>query len=325
MAGGPSTPALVRAAASVGAFGFLAAGSKSVDALAAQVAEALTTVDGPFGVNLFVPGTARGNPSQVQAYRAELEGDAARYDVPLPQPAADTTDHWADKIDYLLAHPVPVVSFTFGTPPADVVERMHAVGTHVSVMVTDPDEAAAAEASGADSLVVQGPDAGGHRGTHTVDKSPDTRDLDQLLADVQSVSALPLVAAGGIGTAEGVVKLLARGAVAAQVGTALLLTPECGASAVHKEALRSGAYPGTTLTRAFSGRLARGLTNRFIVDHDDTAPAAYPEVNQLTRPLRAAAAAAGDPGGVSLWAGTGFRDIREAPAADVIVGLWARG
>ena len=178
---------------------------------------------------------------------------------------------------------------------------------------------------GADSLVVQGPDAGGHRGTHTVDKTPDTRDLDQLLADVQSVTTLPLVAAGGISTAERVVEVLARGAVAAQVGTALLLTPECGASAVYKEALRSGTYPGTTLTRAFSGRLARGLTNRFILDHDSTAPAAYPDVNQLTRPLRVAAAAAGDPGGVSLWAGAGYRDIREAPAADVILGLWARG
>jgi nitronate monooxygenase len=325
MAGGPSTPALVRAAASVGAFGFLAGGSKSVEALAAQVDEALATVDGPFGVNLFVPGTVRGNPDAVQAYRAELAEDAARYGVQLPQPDAGSTDHWTEKIDYLLAHPVPVVSFTFGTPSADVVERMHAVGTHVSIMVTDPDEAVAAAAVGADSLVVQGPDAGGHRGTHAVDKSPDTRELDQLLDDVQSVTALPLVAAGGISTPERVVELLARGAVAVQVGTALLLTPECGASAVHKDALRSRVYPGTTLTRAFSGRLARGLTNRFILDHDGTAPAAYPELNQLTRPLRAAAATAGDQGGVSLWAGAGFRDIREAPAAEVILGLWARG
>jgi nitronate monooxygenase len=325
MAGGPSTPALVRAAASVGAFGFLAAGSKSVEALAAQVDEALATVDGPFGVNLFVPGTVHGDPDAVQAYRAELAEDAPRYGVQLPEPDAASTDHWAEKIDYLLAHPVPVVSFTFGTPSAEVVKRMHAVGTHVSVMVTDPDEAVAATKVGADSLVVQGPEAGGHRGTHTVDKAPDTRELDQLLEDVQSVTALPLIAAGGSGTPERVVELLARGAVAIQVGTALLLTPECGASAVYKDALRSRVYGGTTLTRAFSGRYARGLTNRFILDHDRTAPAAYPELNQLTRPLRAAAAAAGDQGGVSLWAGGGFRDVREAPAAEVILGLWARG
>ena len=325
MAGGPSTPALVRAAASVGAFGFLAAGSKTVDALAAEVDEASATVDGPFGVNLFVPSAVRGDPAAVQAYRTELAEDAARYDVQLPPPAADTTDRWAEKIDYLLAHPVPLVSFTFGTPGADVVERMHAVGTHVCVMVTDPEEAAFADAVGADSLVVPGPDAGGHRGTHAVGKTPDTRGLDQLLEDVHSVTALPLVAAGGISTPERVVELLARGAVAVQMGTALLLTPECGASAVHKDALRSRVYPGTTLTRAFSGRLARGLINRFILDHDRTAPAVYPEVNQLTRPLRAAAAAAGDQGGVSLWAGSGFRDIREAPAAEVILGLWARG
>ena len=117
MAGGPSTPALVRAAASVGAFGFLAAGSKNVEALAAQVEESLATVDGPFGVNLFVPGTVRGDPAAVQTYRVELEHDAARYDVSLPQPAADTSDHWDDKIDYLLAHPVPVGPSRSGPRP----------------------------------------------------------------------------------------------------------------------------------------------------------------------------------------------------------------
>lgn len=323
MAGGPSTPALVTAAASVGAFGFLAAGSKSVEALAAQVEEARVSCPGPFGVNLFVPGVVRGDSAEVEAYRAELAQDAARYGVELPTVNADSTDLWQEKIEYLLAHPVPVVSLTFGVPSEQVVDGMHSVGTHVTVMVTDPGEAAAAEAVGADSLCVQGPDAGGHRGTHAVDKTPDARDLDKLLAEVRQVTPLPLIAAGGISTPERVAQLLDRGAVAVQVGTAVLLTPECGASAVHKEALRSGGYPDTTLTRAFSGRLARGLTNRFILDHDASAPAAYPELNQLTGPLRAAAAAAGDQGGVSLWAGTGYARIREAPAADIISELWS--
>jgi nitronate monooxygenase len=325
MAGGPSTPALVRAAASVGAFGFLAAGSKRVEALALQIDEALTTCPGPFGVNLFVPGNSAGDAAAVAAYRAELSADAARYGVGLPEVKPGGTDLWQEKIAYLLRHPVAVASFTFGTPGAEIVDRLHAVGTHVTVMVTDPDEALAAAAVGADSLCVQGPDAGGHRGTHAVDKAPDARDLDTLLRDVRQATALPLIAAGGISTPERVAALLDGGAVAVQVGTAVLLTPECGASEVHKQALRSRQYADTTLTRAFSGRLARGLTNRFIRDHDAAAPAAYPEVNQLTQPLRAAAAAAGDQGGVSLWAGTRFADIREAPAAEILTGLWSRG
>ena len=325
MAGGPSTPALVRAAASVGAFGFLAAGSKRVEALALQVDEARETCPGPFGVNLFVPATSSGDAAAVAAYRAELSADAARFGVALPEVKPGDTDLWDEKIDYLLAHPVPVASFTFGTPGDEVVDRLHAVGTHVMVMVTDPEEALAATAVGVDSLCVQGPDAGGHRGTHAVDKAPDDRDLDTLLRDVREATGLPLIAAGGISTPERVATLLNGGAAAVQVGTAVLLTPECGASEVHKQALRSGQYADTTLTRAFSGRLARGLTNRFIRDHDSAAPAAYPELNQLTRPLRAAAAAAGDQDGVSLWAGTRFADIREAPAAEILTWLWLRG
>jgi nitronate monooxygenase len=326
MAGGPSTPALVCAAASVGAIGFLAAGSKTVEELSRQVDRVRAGTAGPFGVNVFVPGVAGASAvsDALAAYRRELAADAERYGVELSLPRADTTDLWRDKIDYLVRHPVPLVSFTFGLPGAETIDRLHRAGSHVMVTVTDADEAAAAAAEGADSLCVQGPDAGGHRGTHSVGKVPGSLGLVPLADTVRRVSALPLVLAGGIGTADRVVELVRWGAAGVQVGTALLLSPECGASQVYKSALRTRAYPGTTLTRAFSGRLARGLTNRFILDHDATAPAEYPQVNQLTRPLRAAAAAAGDPEAMSLWAGTGFASVREVPAARIVSDLWAR-
>jgi nitronate monooxygenase len=118
-------------------------------------------------------------------------------------------------------------------------------------------------------------------------------------------------------TAAGAAAALAAGAIAVQCGTAFLRCPESGAHPVHKAALASGQFTGTAMTRAFSGRPARGLVNQFIRDHPD-APAAYPEINNATRPLRAAAARQGDADRMSLWAGTGFRQATERPAAEII-------
>ena len=274
MAGGPSTPALVTAVAGAGALGFLAAGYKSVDALAGEIA-AVRGV-GPFGVNLFVPGPA-GAP--VDAYREELRTEAERYGVTLPEVDPDDTDGWAAKLDLLWRDPVPVVSFTFGLPEPAIIARFHEVGTHVAVTVTNPQEAERSQAHGADSLCVQGPDGGGHRGTHRVADEPDRRDLEQLLTDVRSVTTLPLIAAGGIGTPERAAAVLDRGAEAIQIGTLLLRTPEAGTSDLYRRALAEGST--TALTRAFTGRVARGLANRFLREHSATAPAAYPQVHQL--------------------------------------------
>jgi nitronate monooxygenase len=146
--------------------------------------------------------------------------------------------------------------------------------------------------------------------------------LEVLLRDVRDVCDLPLVAAGGITRREHIVAAMEAGAKAVQIGTVLLRSPESGASPLHKDALVSDRFSETMVTRAFSGRFARGLVNRFMRDYHDVAPAAYPEVNQLTRPLRAAGAAAGDPDGMALWAGTGYRDAPVAPAAEIVASLW---
>src|SRR5687768_8083690 len=173
MAGGPSTPALVSAVSAAGALGFLAAGYKTPDAVAAEIAAVRGT--DPFGVNLFVPGPT-GPP--VDAYREELRGEAERYGVTLPDVDPTDTDEWAGKLDLLWRNPVPVVSFTFGLPDPDVIARFHEVGTHVTVTVTNPEEAQRSQAHGADSLCVQGPDGGAHRGTHRVADEPDRRSLE---------------------------------------------------------------------------------------------------------------------------------------------------
>ena len=320
MAGGPSTPALVATASAAGGFGFLGGGYLTRDALSEQLRQTCELVQGPFGVNLFVPArpARTGIVPRVLAYRDELAGDAARYGIELPSPDPADDDHYADKLALLVAEPVAVVGFTFGLPSADAVARLHEVGTQLAVTVTDLAEARAAAERGVDSLVLQGADAGGHRGAHDAAAVPDEMPLVELVRGVHASVALPIVAAGGVSTPGQVDAVLAAGASGVAIGTALLRTPECGTSQAHKDALASGEFIETRVTRAFSGRLARALVNRFVLEHDAAAPPFYPEVNQLDRPIRAAAARVGDVGGLALWAGTGYASARAVGAAEVL-------
>jgi nitronate monooxygenase len=176
--------------------------------------------------------------------------------------------------------------------------------------------------AGADSLVVQGPGAGGHRGTFAPDMEPGTESLHHLIDRIHRAHRdIPIVAAGGLGTAEDVTGVLRRGAVAAQVGTALLLSHEAGTNQAQRTAMKNPLHAKTIVSRAFSGRYARGLENTFTRLLNDVAPLGYPEVNQMTLPIREAAADRGDPNGMSLWAGTSFQKARPGPVADIIASL----
>lgn len=326
MAGGPSTPELVVAMAEAGAAGFLAGAGKTPDEIALQVAEVRAGSDAPFGVNLFVPADEPDVSAEareaVRVYRERLLPEAERYGIELPEANLADDGGWSGQVAQLLADPVPFVSFIFGCPDAALIGRFRDAGSFVIVTVTDAVEARRSHERGADALVVQGPDAGGHRGTHEVTKTPGTMPLPDLLAEVRGVTDLPLVAAGGVMTGADIRAALDVGATAVQMGTAFLRAPECGASALHKDALASGEMTRTRVTRAFSGRLAQGLENRFIRDHDDAAPAVFPALNQLTRPLRSAAGEAGDPDGMSLWAGTGFAKAMDRPAGEIVASIW---
>ncbi|MPY82980.1 MAG: nitronate monooxygenase [Actinophytocola sp.] len=321
MAGGPSTPALAAAVCRAGGLGFLAAGYKTPDALAEQIEDLRGRTDAPFGVNLFVPQPPP-DLSAIAGYREELRSEADRYGASLPEPDPGDDDGWGEKIALLLADPVPVVSFTFGLPSAEVVADLHGVGSYLVATVTSVAEAQAADRLGVDALCVQGPDAGGHSGTHDPDADPGATPLRELLGAVGGRTSLPLIAAGGLATGADIAAVLRAGARAVQLGTAYLRTPESGAKPAHKRALADPRFTTTVMTRAFSGRYARGLRNRFIDEHDATAVAGYPLVNQLTQPLRAAAAAQDDPDGLSLWAGTGYRHATDTPAESLTAELW---
>jgi nitronate monooxygenase len=310
LAGGPSTPALVSAALEAGAFAFLAAGYRTAEEVAREIAEVRDAAARSFGINLFVPGPDDADLRAVEAYAERIGAD--------PADARWSDDDWAAKLELVLREAPEVVSFTFGCPPQDVVDTLRARGVEVWCTVTSAQEAQLAVGVGADVLVVQGAEAGGHQGSF--DDTDDARLPPlELLGEVRAVTGLPLVAAGGIGDAARVRAVLDAGAVAAQVGTALMLCPEAGTSNTQRTAMQ-GDTP-TALTRAFTGRRARGIVNAFMREHDAYAPHAYPQVHYLTAPLRAAARARGDADGLNLWAGTAYRLARPEPAADVLARL----
>lgn len=312
MAGGPSTPELTAAVSAAGGLGLLAAGYLTATDTAARLAATRELTTAPFGVNLFTPGPA--TPSEQFAdYLAEL-GRTHELGVPKYD-----TDDWDAKLDLLVATPVAVVTCTFGCPSATEIARLHDAGSQVWVTVTSAAEGRIAAAAGADVLIAQGAEAGGHRATFVDRVTDDATDPLGLLALLQILTAAvdrPIVATGGISTGAGIAAALAAGASAAQLGTVFLRCPEAGTNPVHRAAL--SADTPTMLTRAFTGRRARGLRNQFMADHSATAPAAYPEIHYATAPLRAAARAAGNPEEVNMWAGQTHTLTPELPAGELI-------
>lgn len=330
MAGGTSIVRFVDAVDRSGGLGFLAAGYKTVDAMRDEV-RAARSAGIRFGMNVFMPDMRQLQPSadvreRLERYRESLRDDAARYGVDVPALKLDDDDDWQAKVDELLLDPVELVSFTFGLPEAETVARLRRVGSIVLATVTSRAEAEFARDRGVDALVVQHGSAGGHSGAFLDDRAriaagsgaPFT--TADLVREVRAAVSLPLIAAGAVSDAADVMSVLAAGADAAQVGTALLRTEESGARQLHKDALASERFRETRLTRAFTGRFARALVNEFVRDHGD-APEGYPAIHHLTAPIRAAAAEAGDAERLNLWAGTGWRKAQSASVAEVMGSL----
>lgn len=320
MAGGPSTPELVAAVGAAGGLGFLAAGSRAPKDVAAEVSRVRELGHTLFGVNVSCPPDSSSDPSGIGEYSRLLRPLALTYGLELPVPEGGDDD-WSAKIELLAALQVPVVSFTFGIPDDDAIGALHWAGAFLLATVTSPGEARAAAAAGMDALVVQGPAAGGHQSTHRIADEPNTLPLPALLHAVRAVTDLPLVAAGGITDSGHAGDLIAIGAQAIQAGTAFMLTPEAGTSSAVRTAYGSPEFTRTVMTRAFTGRYARGLANRFTAEFSAAAPAAYPEVNSLTAAMRNAAARRGNVQHTHVWAGTGWRNARAIGAAEVVGAL----
>ncbi|HEY0409959.1 MAG TPA: nitronate monooxygenase [Candidatus Dormibacteraeota bacterium] len=316
MAGGPSTWALAAAVSQAGGLGFLAAGYRAAEGVREDIAAVREATARPFGVNLFVPSPERTDRSLLAGYVERVRREAVTYRCEAGEPAGGD-DGWAEKLAVLVEERPAVVSLAFGCPAAEVVTRLHDAGIEVWVTVTEPEEARQAAAVGADALVVQGVEAGAHRGAFSDVDGVGEIGLLTLLRLITRVTELPLVASGGLCDGAGVAAVLVAGARAAQLGTAFLDTREAGTSAPHRAALHGGRR--TLLTRAFSGRRARGLVNGFLARNSAFAPSAYPQVVNLTAPLRAAARERDDPEMLNLWAGQAYSAIdHDVPAASVV-------
>ena len=299
MSGGPSTPALAAAVSDAGGLGFLAAGYRTAEQLAEDLAETRRLTAEPFGVNVFAH---RSDPADVTEFArsAGLDAAAARW----------SDDEYDAKLALLAEDPPAVVSFTFGLP-----DPLPSLPSQVWVTVTGVEEARAAAAAGADALVVQGFEAGGHRGAWVDREGREDIGTLALLALVRATVDVPLIATGGIADGAGIAAVLAAGASAAMLGTAFLLCSEAATVPAHREAIATERPTG--LTRAFTGRLARGIDNAWMRAHSD-APIGYPEIHYLTARLRAEARAAGDADRFNLWAGQAHALARAVPAAELV-------
>ncbi|MBO3739279.1 nitronate monooxygenase [Actinoplanes flavus] len=320
MAGGPSTPALVIAAGRAGALGLLAAGYKTPEAVEDEL-RAVRSAGIGYGLNIFVPSRPPSDIAALERYRRLLQAEADRYGVDLPPLRLRDDDHFDAKVDLATAYAPSLVSFTFGVPDRIVVAALQAAGSLVAVTVTSAAEAAPALAVAPDLLIAQAGTAGGHASTTSPAGYRGATTAPEILAAIRSVTDVPVIVAGGAGSAGDVRGLLSAGAAAVQAGTVFLLAEEAGTRPAQRAAMLSAGAHETVVTRAFTGQPARALRNRFTDEYSAVAPVGYPAVHHLTAPIRAAAAEQGDPGALNLWAGTGFAAARPAPAAEIIESL----
>ncbi|WP_339261249.1 nitronate monooxygenase [Lysinibacillus sp. FSL K6-3209] len=319
MAGGVSTPALAAAVSNAGGLGFLAAGYKTTEDLRKDIQEFRNLSSNIFGVNLFVPNLNEINDNcNVDDYRAKLEKEALLLGTTVGDPIVDDDD-WHNKIDLIKEEKIPVVSFTFGCPSTETIKELKQNGSFVIVTVTNLEEAKIANESGADALCLQGIEAGGHRASFSNNMEPhEEYGLLVFISIVKKEIDIPIIAAGGIMDGCTITAVLGAGASAAQLGTAFLLCPESGTNPVYRKALTDSDFTTTHITRAFTGRRARGLVNYFLSTYDKEAPAAYPQVHYMTQKLRKEAVQSDNPKYMSLWAGQGYKLAQSLPAADLI-------
>jgi nitronate monooxygenase len=315
MAGGHSTPALAAAVSNAGGLGFLAAGYTSPDNLRADLAKTRELTAAPVGVNLFLTTEVPVDHARLAAFATTIEVEAQRHKVALGEPHFDD-DALEAKLE-IVCHDRPLItSFTFGCPSSEIIQRLHDHGIAAWVTVTEVDEALLAAHAGADALIVQGIEAGGHRGSFEDTDGYGEIALLPLLRLIARASELPLIASGGIADGFAVAAVLAAGARAAQIGTAFMRCPEAATSDPYRDVLARSSP--TAITRAFSGRRARGIVNAFMRQHSAHAPSAYPHIHHLTAPLRAAARKAGDVDAINLWAGQTHALAEERPAEELV-------
>lgn len=328
MAGGADTADLVAAVGEAGGIGFIGAAYLSPEQIAERARTIRARTARPFGINLFAPlpapdapdaGTMDAAVARIARYHADLG-------LPAPGTPALGADGFAAQLAAALDCGASAFSFTFGIPPADALAAIKARGMLLMGTATSVEEAVALERAGMDAVIAQGAEAGGHRGSFAtgpgeVDFAAGLVGTMALVPQVADAVDLPVLASGGIMDGRGIAAALALGAAGVQMGTAFLTCAEAGIPEAHKRAILDARETQTRVTRAFSGRPARGIVNRVMDDIADGDALPFPLQNTLTRPMRTAAAQHGRAEFLSLWAGQGVRLARRQTAAELMARL----
>jgi nitronate monooxygenase len=321
MAGGGDTPALAAAVGNAGGFGFLG-GAYSAPEQIEQLARAVRAASArPFGMNLFAP-VAAGDAGDIEAARARLRRYYNEFGLDVP-PHTAAVDRFDAQLAAALSSDAAAISFTFGIPPRSALDAIRSSGKVLIGTATTVAEGIALRDAGFDAIVAQGSEAGGHRGTFLGDFSAAMIGTMALVPQLVDATRLPVIASGGIMDGRGIAAALALGASAVQLGTAFLTCTEAGIVDAYKKAVVDTPEDGTRITRAFSGRPARGIVNRFLTEMENEPIPPFPVQNALTRPLRTAAAKQGRIEFLSLWCGQAPRLARRIDAAELVARLAA--
>jgi len=325
MGGGPGTPRLAAAVSNAGGLGSLACAYLTVDGLLRdfEAARALTT--GPLNINLFAGGyhtRVDRDPSPILNLLRDVHAELELPPPVLPDVGADP---FPAQVEAVLRVRPEIFSFTFGIPPAETMQALRAAGITIIGTATTAIEATMLTDAGVDAIVAQGAEAGAHRGTFAGSFEEAMVPTLELVRQIANATNVPVIASGGIMTGAEIATALAAGASAVQLGTAFLACPEAGTSEAYKAALLRASGEDTVITRAYSGRAARGIRNTFIelLGEREELILPFPIQNSLTRDMRSASAKRMNPEYLSLWAGTGVARLRAMPAAELIETLMA--
>jgi nitronate monooxygenase len=319
--GGINTPELAAAVSNAGGLGSIAGAYLTAASIAEAVERVRDLTDRPFAVNLFAPTPAPPLEGDVDAQIWLLEPIHKRLGIAPPAVPKYAAEPFEEQVETIVRLQPAVVSFTFGLLPSDVLDRLRGAGAYLIGTATTVAEAKLLESAGVDAVIAQGADAGGHRATF--DGTAALVGTMALVPQIVDAIKLPVIASGGIMDGRGIVAALALGASAVQMGTAFLTCAESGAPEVYKQAVLNAPEDSTSLTRAFSGRWARGIRNEFMdaSERSGAEPLPFPWQNALSRDMRAAAGRKNEPGFLSLWAGQGTRLARRMPAAELMAAL----
>lgn len=322
LAGGGDTPALVAAVCNAGALAFIGAAYLTPEQIGNAAREVRARTTKPFGISLFAPLPDPDPPGNPKPALERVAPFFAELGLPPPVVAASPPHSFNEQLAAALESGAAVFGFTFGILPKQAIESVKNRGMFLMGTATTVDEAIALEKAQVDAIVTQGSEAGGHRATFGADFDSAMIGTISLVPQVVDAVTVPVIASGGIMDGRGIAAALALGASAVQMGTAFLTCDEAGVPEVYKKAILKAREHETRLTWAFSGRPARGIVNRFMMAFDARDASGsilpFPLQNDLTRPLRSAAAKQGRAEFLSLWAGQGVRLAQRRMATQLI-------